>query len=382
MRARHQPATTLSPVQRYLHLCGRVFLATAHHEELVSAAQKLAPDEWHLLFAEATAQGMAPIVYHLSAISGALAAAPQAIAAIFAASYTRALVSVRRLELQLEEILRAFAAHERDILVLKGPPLVRRLYSDPALRPIGDLDLLARYGDVPRAIDTLTSLGYHALPGYGDPHDFHALRGWTVIYRRADEPLIELHWRPVSLASYEPAFSPDDLWPRSIRARVGNEPARLLDPEDELRYLCVHYAAEHRGKRLLWLVDIARLLQTVPDNWEWERFTTTAIALGAATPVLASLDDCQAILGLEAPHAPVAALRAAATSPSEQHAWALAQTTFYQPRRLLAHARALETPHERLILARGAFTWYAVEGRTWALRRFTLARRRIASRWP
>jgi len=298
----------------------------------------------------------------LSATSGALRFAPQNIAAILAADYTRSLVTLRRIEMQLEEILRSFAAHQLETLTLKGPLLVRRLYSNPALRPSGDLDLLARPGDLERAASALISLGYHAVPGYGDPHGFHALRGWTLVYRRGDEPLVELHWRPVSLASYQDAFFPDDLWRRSIRAEAEVENVRLLGPEDELRYLCVHYAAEHRGKRLIWLLDIARLLQSLPEDWEWERFTTTTIALGVATPVLATFSDCQTILNLNLPNEPLAALRAATASPREQHAWALAQTSFYQPRRLLAHAWALKTPRERMILTRGALAWYLTEG--------------------
>jgi hypothetical protein len=381
MTTRGKHAAPPSAVQRCMRLCGRAFLTTARLDELVEAASALSPDQWHELYADAAAQGMAPMVYWMSANSGALASAPQAIAALFMSSYTRSLVNLRRIELQLEEMLRAFAEQKLDMLILKGPPLVRRLYSDPALRPIGDLDLLARPGDLQRVCRTLMSLGYRVLPGYGSPRAFHALQGYTLIYRRGEEPLVELHWRPVSLASYQRSFLPDALWRRSLFTKIGGGHAHLLNPEDELRYLCVHYAAEHRGKRLIWLIDIARLLQSLPETWEWERFTTTTIALGVATPILGALDDCQTMLGLDVSDASGAALRAATTSPAEKRAWALAQTTFYQPRRLLAHARTLETPQQRMILARGALEWYLTAGRTWALRRLKLARNRLLARW-
>jgi putative nucleotidyltransferase-like protein len=381
MWTKHEPTHARSAAQRYLRLCGRVFLATASSTELVEAAQALSPDEWRQLIVEATTHGMAPIVYYFSATSGALTLAPQEVAAALAGRYTRTLVSVRRLELRLSEITHAFSTHAQDIFILKGPLLTRRLYPDPALRPIGDIDLLARPGALGDAIDALTALGYQAVPGYENPQEFHALRGWTLIYQRSDAPFVELHWRPVSLASYQRAFSPNDLWRRSIHAEIGGENAHLLDPEDELRYLCVHYAAEHRGKRLIWLIDIARLLQSLPENWEWERFAATTIALGVATPLLSALDDCQRILGLDVSDAPVTTLRAAAASPAEKRDWALAQMTFYQPRRLLAHARTLETPQERLILARGALGWYLAEGRDWTQRRLRLARNRLVAPW-
>lgn len=132
---------------------------------------------------------------------------------------------------------------------------------------------------------------------------------------------------------------------------------------------------------MIWLLDIARLLQILPTSWNWERFTEMTIALGAAAPVLASFADCQTIFALDIPTAPVSALRAAAASREEKRAWALAQQTFYQPRRLLAQGRALETPQERMILARGALGWYLEEGRTWALRRLKLACNRVSARW-
>lgn len=119
----------------------------------------------------------------------------------------------------------------------------------------------------------------------------------------------------------------------------------------------------------------------LPETWDWERFTATATVRGVATPVLASFTDCRTNFGLDIPTAPVTALRAAAASREEKRAWTLAQYTFYQPRRLLAQAQALETSQERMILARGALGWYFMEGWTWALRRLRLARNHFIARW-
>src|SRR4029079_6982151 len=77
MRTKHKPAPALSAAQHYLRLCGRAFLATAPLAELIEAAQKLSPEDWRLLFVDATAHGMASIAYYLSATSGALSLAPQ-----------------------------------------------------------------------------------------------------------------------------------------------------------------------------------------------------------------------------------------------------------------------------------------------------------------
>ncbi|MER3458636.1 MAG: hypothetical protein C4309_08450, partial [Chloroflexota bacterium] len=45
-------------------------------------------------------------------------------------------------------------------IVLKGPALALTIYPDPALRVIGDLDLLVRREQVEQAMAALHSLGY------------------------------------------------------------------------------------------------------------------------------------------------------------------------------------------------------------------------------
>ena len=49
------------------------------------------------------------MVFQMSAKSGAIASAPETFAAMFRSSYTLSLVKTRRIELQLEEMLRVFA---------------------------------------------------------------------------------------------------------------------------------------------------------------------------------------------------------------------------------------------------------------------------------
>ena len=58
MLTRGQPANALSAARRFTQLCGRAFLATARPDELVEAASALSPDQWHEVFADATAQGI------------------------------------------------------------------------------------------------------------------------------------------------------------------------------------------------------------------------------------------------------------------------------------------------------------------------------------
>jgi hypothetical protein len=368
-----QEHSSLSRARLFVQLCGRALISQAHVGDVRRAGGALSPHDWRVVLAEALRQGMAPIVYQTAVVSKALTLAPEDVSSELQARYASTLINVRRIEGQLADILQTFASSAQEILVLKGPQLARRLYPDVALRPMGDIDLLARPGEIQRACAAVARLGYQPAPGQGDPNDFLALTCWTVLYKRDAAPPIELHWRLMPLPSYQRAFDSKRLWNRCRPLSVSGADSLGLGLEDELRYLCVHYAAQHRQDRLIWLIDIARFIRALPNGWNWREWLNSAVELGIASPVLHSLRDCQDMLGVNAPDGAFDALIAPASTTAERRAWALAHASFYHPVRLLAHVRALDTGAERLTLATGALGHYVNEGRDYTHRRLRRA---------
>src|ERR1700686_1139402 len=67
-----------------------------------------------------------------------------------------------RLTAELFRILDRFTSEGIGALVVKGPVLAVQAYGDPAIRAYGDLALLVRQRDIPRATEWVTAAGYEA----------------------------------------------------------------------------------------------------------------------------------------------------------------------------------------------------------------------------
>jgi hypothetical protein len=52
--------------------------------------------------------------------------------------------------------------------------------------------------------------------------------------------------------------------------RLGSVPVRILRREDQIRVLCLHFL-KHGGWRPIWLCDIAVLLESHNETFDWER---------------------------------------------------------------------------------------------------------------
>lgn len=95
---------------------------------------------------------------------------PEVLAAWEAAYYRNYLFNQRALEL-LDRLCRAARAGSLPVAVFKGPATLARVYRDPALRVMVDLDLLVRRRDLEPLTRIAAGLGFRAR---ADPHPIHA----------------------------------------------------------------------------------------------------------------------------------------------------------------------------------------------------------------
>lgn len=116
---------------------------------------------------------------------------------------------------------------------------VARLYPEPGLRPYGDIDLVVRREQHALAKEAISAVD---LPYWVDLHD-----GFTNL---DNQPL-------------------EELYARSMIVKLGDIDVRVLAPEDHLRLLCVHML-RHNVHRPLWLCDIAVVLESRAENFDWD----------------------------------------------------------------------------------------------------------------
>jgi hypothetical protein len=136
-----------------------------------------------------------------------------------------------------------------DVLRLKGVDLAHRVYPTPALRDMGDVDLLVRRRDALAADAALRALGYEAE---ADPRRLLAAGGALLnaaIYHREGSLPVHLHWHLSngSLPRAGQSIDLDEVW---REAREG-----ALAPHHRVAALAEH-ALKHSFDALIHLSDL------------------------------------------------------------------------------------------------------------------------------
>jgi hypothetical protein len=141
---------------------------------------------------------------------------------------------------QLAELTRAMRAAEAEPLLFKGWAAAR-LYAEPALRPLGDVDLCVR-------------------PAHRDVA-LVVVRAFAA----SDHPYVDLHSSFPDL----PDRSLDEVFAHSRLVPLDDVEIRVLSPEDHLRCVALHFF-RHAATRPLSLCDIGAALESIPPDFDWE----------------------------------------------------------------------------------------------------------------
>jgi hypothetical protein len=122
-----------------------------------------------------------------------------------------------------------------------------RLYSNPALRPFTDIDVFVRPENLETAQQVVGNL---------------QLRQLTVDLHTETED--ETHATRVGARGLE------ELYARSERVALNDARVRVLAQEDHLHLLAMH-CLRHGAWQPLWLCDIAVSVETLPQEFDWDR---------------------------------------------------------------------------------------------------------------
>ena len=181
----------------------------------------------------------------------------------------QAVVQFAFLRQPLAALISACAEANLDLIVLKGAALAETVYPSPALRPFGDLDVLVRAKDAPRAFGLLNNLGYIC-----DAEVWADLVGGQSCeanFFRHEPPgtvVVEMHTDLLNNALLRRQVCVDigGLWTRSRPVRLAGQPARVLGPEDQLFHLCLHLAG-HYFDAPKSVQDISQVCLTHTIDW-------------------------------------------------------------------------------------------------------------------
>lgn len=221
---------------------------------------------------------------------------------------------------QLDEILAACAAEDIHPISLKGVHLAACLYTEPALRPMNDIDLLFEESEMSRVNAVFRRLAYEA---HDKPAELGAgVTKHTRTYRRPGSAgaTPNPYLSAAGDRTVEPHVSLQESWyglrvdvTPGVRQRaetliIGRRPARVLAREDLLLHLSVHFTFHliMGAPALVQLCDLLTVCRRV--DLDWQVFVQRTRDAGAAPYVLAALFLAQRLLHAPVPTEALAAL--------------------------------------------------------------------------
>jgi hypothetical protein len=259
--------------------------------------------DWGRFLAVADRNGMAPLVSHvldLRCRELVPAAARDLLRHYFRVNELRS----RLLTSELLRVLGALESQGIQAVPIKGPLLATSAYGHGALREFIDLDLVARWDDVPRARALLGRLGFRRrVEARGPKHEQAHMRAWNEDEWVSDDGLVyvDLHWR-LSPPSLPFRLEPELFWPLLETTWLEGRRVRTLSAEVLLVYLCIH-GTKDRWRRLIWLCDVDRVLRRLgtPD---WRAVLSLATAARCRRAVALGLLLARTLLGAPLPDPP------------------------------------------------------------------------------
>lgn len=200
---------------------------------------------------------------------------------------------------ELVRLLQLFKQESIRVLPLKGPVLAQFLYSDSSLRPSSDLDILVHSQDMACVVRLLNSSGFTMEPYVARVPLSKLLHLKSeVLLRNQQGLMVDLHWA-ITPNDYPFRIDPAVLWNSARDVEFGEVEVPVLGPEVLLVFLCIH-GTKHAWSRLIWLADVARLIQT---DLNWEEVFAQATQVGCERPLLLGLLLAGELLGAAIPSA-------------------------------------------------------------------------------
>lgn len=207
-------------------------------------------------------------------------------------------IAARNLQLagELRTLLRVFREQQIPCMPLRGLALIERLYGRVPPRPMGDIDLLVRKGDLPRVAALFRELGFSEMdrrPGFAS--DFSYTLKFFV--ERSVMVIVEPHWT-IAYPLFVDRLDMEAVWNRCVPARVAGEDTLSLGCEDLLVHLCLHLT--HRDDApFLWVYELDRYLRQESIAIQWDLVLSLSREVGVERLVSHALNE--AVTAFEAP---------------------------------------------------------------------------------
>jgi hypothetical protein len=233
--------------------------------EKIARLRGLSAEEWEALLVTARRFAVEPVLFHQLKPHYPDPQIPIHLQDRLRSVFYNSAARNMRLFRQLEQILNIFAGEGVSVILLKGAHLASCIYDNLALRPMIDIDLLVKKGDLQRAHQLLIDDGYSTA---GDSLVFSHKHLST--YSKQNAIYLEIHFN-VAKPPVSDRFNIDELWDRAQRIDLQGMEALTLSPEDLLLHLCIHTSIDNGfNNGVIPYFDIAHTADHYKDQLDWE----------------------------------------------------------------------------------------------------------------
>lgn len=170
-------------------------------------------------------------------------------------------------------VLESMASQGLEAVAVKGVALWAGCYKDIGLRPVDDMDILARREDVEKIKEILDQLGFKISP-IQERSDFSN----ELLFVKDRHNLIELRWETAHHDRFRFLPHPviDDILKDAVVAELDTTKIRIPSVEHQILLAAFHVSLVHHYERLIWLYDIVAIIETHKDKIDWERLRALA----------------------------------------------------------------------------------------------------------
>jgi hypothetical protein len=207
----------------------------------------------------------------------------------------------------LKEISERFDQQGIPFMVFKGLSLAEGVYQDAGLRPMGDLDILVKIQDLPKADRILNE--FHYKKPFISPDLSHIsyspYRNSFLYHKSGAYPAhIHLFWHIINLYPYDESIlnkiDIEKIWDDAVDIQIENIVLRTFSIYHQIIYLCLH-ALTHLYQPLILLCDIDRLLHLEKEKIDWDILVQESFNFGLSKVVYLGLYATRQVFDTDIP---------------------------------------------------------------------------------